>query len=147
MNTLFEYCCDIINYIAATFNISYAECNILIFLHILPAVYLLNTIIVLIFGFFKKSKIFGLFCIIGASLLSMYEIEFLWNMLMTYELTDESFNLAVNVLNNNAIYYNTTYEIINIIYFIIIPIINITLKFLLIISNNKFSNKNHEKTH
>ena len=84
MNTLFEFCCEVIRYIAAIFNISYAACNILIFLHILPAVYLFTTLLVLISGFFKKSKLFGILCIVGAIILGLFEFEYLWHMLCAY---------------------------------------------------------------
>lgn len=138
MNTLFTYCCDVISYIAATFNISYAACNILIFLHILPAVYLFTTVIVFIFGFFKKSKVFGLCCIIGSLLLFTYEFEYLWNMLATYQLDTVSFNIAVEGLRIDAQHFNTTYEIINIIYFILVPILSTGIKIFLISTNNNF---------
>ena len=137
MNTLFEFCCEVIRYIAATFNTSYAACNILIFLHILPAVYLFTTLLVLISGFFKKSKLFGIACIIGAAILGLFEFEYLWNMLCTYQLDSISFDKSVVELQSMANYYGTTYQIINIVCFIIVPIISIGFKCLLICTNNK----------
>ena len=137
MNTLFEVCCEVIRYIAATFNISYAACNILIFLHILPAVYLFTTLLVLISGFFKKSKLFGILCIVGAIILGLFEFEYLWHMLCAYQLDSASFDKSVIELQSMANYYGTTYQIINIICFLIIPIISIGSKCLLISINNK----------
>lgn len=138
MNTLFEFCCEVIRYIAATFNISYAACNILIFLHILPAVYLFTTLLVLISGFFKKSKLFGIVCIVGALILGLFEFEYLWHMLCTYQLDSASFDKSVIELQSMANYYGTTYQIINIVCFIIIPLISIGIKCVLISINNKF---------
>ena len=140
MNTLFEVCCEVIRYIAATFNISYAACNILIFLHILPAVYFFTTLLVLISGFFKKSKLFGILCIVGALILGLFEFEYLWHMLCTYQLDSASFDKSVLELQSMANYYGTTYHIINIVCFIIIPLISIGIKCVLISINNK-SNK------
>lgn len=137
MNTLFEFCCDVIHYIAATFNISYAACNILIFLHILPAVYLFTTLLVLISGFFKKSKLFGILCIVGAIILGLFEFEYIWHMLNTYQLDSASFDKSVIELQSMANYYGTTYQIINIICFIFIPILSIGFKCLIISINNK----------
>ena len=137
MNTLFEVCCEVIRYIAATFNISYAACNILIFLHILPAVYLFTTLLVLISGFFKKSKLFGILCIVGALILGLFEFEYRWHMLCTYQLDSASFDKSVLELQSMANYYGTTYQIINIVCFIIIPLISIGIKCVLISINNK----------
>ena len=137
MNTLFEVCCEVIRYIAATFNISYAACNILIFLHILPAVYLFTTLLVLISGFFKKSKLFGILCIVGALILGLFEFEYLWHMLCTYQLDSASFDKSVLELQSMANYYGTTYQIINIVCFIIIPLISIGINCVLISINNK----------
>lgn len=139
MDVLFKYCCNFIHYIADIFNISYAACNVLLFLDILPLLVIVNTILVLIFGFYKKSKLFGVFCIIGAWILAFCEIEAYMNRVFMYQSYTECFNDAVETLKHLATYYNTSYEVINIVCLIIIPIFSIGLKTLLIISNNDFS--------
>lgn len=137
MNQIFEICCEIIRTLAAWLGMSYSACNILIFLHILPALYLLLSMGISISGFFKKNFIFGITCIILGGISSLYVFEMLFYNLSEYTLDVESFNKSVDMLNHHAQMFNCTYQEINIIYFIIVPIVVFTTFLILISTNNK----------
>lgn len=137
MNELFNICCGIIHYLSDVLGISYSACNILLFLHILPMIYIIVTVCFGISGFYKKSKLYGIFCILSAGLLTMYLWEIWFRLLCEYSYTVESFNLSVERLTQHAQLWNCSYQEINIIYFIIIPIVYIGGMLMLIRSNRK----------
>lgn len=142
IDNLFSWCCDIIRYVASLLEMSYSACNILIFLHILPAFYLFLVICLGISGFFKKSKIFGIICIIISGFLSLYGFEFLFYTLSEFTLDEASFNKAVEILQRDANLLNCTYQEINILYFIIVPIIIVSfLTFLILYGRQTKTNK------
>lgn len=136
MEILFNVCCDIINTIANIINISYGACNILIFLYILPCFYFILTFLVGISAFFKKSKFYKIICLIFSYFGCMYQFEFIWRILNEFKLDNESFNKAVDMLYNDALWLGISYIEINILYFIIIPILIIPILILMIIVNN-----------
>lgn len=133
IDQIFTICCNIITILSQFLNISYAACNILIFIYILPALYLILSISVGISGFFKKNKLFGILCIIFSLYSSLYTYELLFYMITEFSLTTESFNQAVLILQQNANNLNCSYQEINILYFIIVPIIYISFLTFLII--------------
>ena len=137
MNTFFSWCCSIVSFIANALNITYAECNILIFLHILPTIYLLSSVVMLISGFFKRSWIFKSVCIIVACWLGVYEFEYLFTNLTTYTLTQESFDKYVLILQEQANILGCSYQVINILEFCVFPILYLGLKGLCIFAGNK----------
>ena len=136
MNTIFNLCCDIIHKLSDLFGISYSACNILIFLHILPLIYIIITIWFGISGFFKRSKIFGTFCIVSSLPITLYLFEIWFRLLSEYTYDVNSFNLSVERLRQHAQLFNCSYQEINIIYFVIIPILYIGGMLLLIFSNH-----------
>ena len=143
METLFYFCCNVIHKLADILNISYSACNILLFLHILPCIYLLCSFGIGISGFFKKSKYFGIFNIIIGYLGGLYSIEYLYHNLSEYTLDVNSFNKAVLMLEQCAANLGCTYIDINILLFIICPILIFTTTLILIMTNNKFTKHDH----
>lgn len=137
IDQIFILCCNIIRYIAQLLGISYSACNILIFLHLLPGIYLFLSICVGISGFFKRSNIFKLICIIIAIVASLYFYEMLWYTLSEFNLDRASFDKSVELLQRDANMLNCSYQEINILYFIILPIVIIIFFLSLIFSNNK----------
>lgn len=137
IDQIFILCCNIIRYIAQLLGISYSACNILIFLHLLPGIYLFLSICVGISGFFKRSTIFKLICIIIAIIASLYFYEMLWYTLSEFNLDRISFDKSVELLHRDANMLNCSYQEINILYFIILPIVIISFLLSLIFSNNK----------
>lgn len=138
MNTIFSWCCAIISFIANTFNITYAECNILIFLYILPTIYLLSSVVMVISGFFKRSWVFKIICIVAACWLGLYEFEYLFTNIMTYALDQESFDKSVLMLQEQANLLGCSYQAINILEFCTFPIIYLGFKMLCICLGNKY---------
>lgn len=141
IDSIFVLCCDIIRYISNILGISYSACNILIFLHILPAIYLLLTIGVGISGFFKRSRLFGLICILISFILGLYFYESLFYFLSEFSLDRASFDKSVELLHNHAKILNCSYQEINILYFIIVPIVLISTLLILIFSNKRLTQK------
>lgn len=137
VDSIFILCCDIIRYIAFLLGISYSACNILLFLHILPGIYLFLSVCVGISGFFKKSKIFSIVCILISIFLNLYLFEILFYTLSEFKLDVESFNKSVEILKYNAILLNCSYQEVNILFFIVMPILIISILFILIFINNK----------
>lgn len=135
MNTIFDICCEIMHYLSKLLNMSYEECNILIFIYILPCIYLLLIIIIGISGFFKKSKLFGVILITSSIISGIYEFKMILYLINEYSLN--SFNKAVETLNYHATLLNCTYQEVNILYFIVIPILYFILSILLIYCNSR----------
>lgn len=137
MFALFNVCCEIIRQLAASLGMTYSACNILIFLHILPAVYLLLSVLVGISGFFKESMWRTIINVFIGYLGSIYSLELLFYNLSEYSLDRASFDKSVTMLNNLAEYYNCSYCEINIILFMVLPILIFIVAVYLILSNNR----------
>lgn len=137
IDTIFMICCDIIRYISSILGISYSACNILIFLYILPTIYLLLSVGLGISGFFKKSKIFGLICMLISYILSLYFYECLFYFLSEFSLDVNSFNKSVQLLQHHSELLNCSYQEINILYFIFMPCLIISALVSLIFMKNR----------
>ena len=137
MNEIFNLCCAIISFIANMLHLTYAECNILIFLYILPTIYLLSSVGMILSGFFKRSWILKILCIVAACWLGLYELEYLFTNITTYTLSQESFDKAVLMLQDQANILGCSYQVINILEFCIFPIIYLSFKMLCICLGNK----------
>lgn len=137
MTTLFNVCCEVIRWLASCLGMTYSACNILIFLHVLPAIYLILSICIAISGFFKKSIWRTIVNVIIGYLGSIYSLELLFYNLLEYSLNRESFDKSVIMLNNLAEYYNCSYGEINIILFMVLPILIFIVAVYLILSNNR----------